>query len=78
MNREIKPLARVQRVYRHHLNSRSSFLITRVGTYHGLVDHRASYKGKQLASVYWDGNKWESSVPIDELRLLGDPVEAKQ
>lgn len=72
METKFKPLDRVQWSYRHHLNSRSSFIRTRVGTYHGLIAHRAGYKGKQMASVYWDGNKWETQVPIDELRLLGE------
>jgi hypothetical protein len=49
------------------MNLKSSVIITKRGWYEGLVHHRRSYRGPQLASVWFDGNKWESTVPYEEL-----------
>lgn len=68
--RGITPLSRVEWSYRHHLNSRSGVSRRKTGTYYGLIDHRPGYAGKQMASVLFVGNRWETRVPAEELRLL--------
>lgn len=59
---------RVEWWYTHHLNRRSKVRRVKYGWYDGLVNHRPGYRGKQLACVWFDGNKWNSSVPYEELR----------
>jgi len=67
---------RVKWSYRHSLNSTSSTRITKTGTYYGKVKH--TYKhwlkpgARQMAVVQFDGNKWSSHVPFNELREVRD------
>lgn len=71
----IEPGDYISWTYRHHLNGRSVTAVTKTGQYEGLVAHRPGYKGKQLASVWFRGNKWNSTVPFDELVKLRPRIE---
>lgn len=64
-------LNRVRWTYRHSLNSASSLVVTKSGTYYGKIKHTRRYQGKQLAAVTFDGNKRYSRVPYEELTFVG-------
>ena len=59
---------RVVWTYEHHLNSRSSTFITKVGVFEGLIKHTVKHKGEQLALVTFDGNKGQSKIPFEQLK----------
>lgn len=65
----IKKGDRVIWCYRHHINSRSSKIITKHGTYIAKIRHTYRYNGPQLAAVKFDRNKRLSKVPLYELEL---------
>ena len=65
----IKKGSRVTWCYRHHLNSTSTTLIVKHGTYIAKIRHTYRYNGPQLAAVQFDDNKRLSKVPFYELEL---------
>lgn len=65
----IKKGDRVIWCYLHHLNSKSTTLVNKHGTYIAKKKHTARYTGLQMAYVHFDGNKRYSSVPLCELEL---------
>lgn len=67
MIEDIKSGDEIWWTYTHHLNSRSSFRMTKYGRYYGKIRHTIRYNGPQLAMVKFKGNKRVSRVPFDEL-----------
>ena len=65
----IKKGDRIIWCYRHHLNSKSTTLVVKHGTYIAKIRHTYRYNGPQLAAVEFDGNKRLSKVPLYELEL---------
>lgn len=73
-NTKIEVGGRVQWTYRHHLNTKSSVLLTKVGVFEGLcrhtVKHWRKHDSKQMVWVHFDGNKRASKVPMCEIYPL--------
>lgn len=59
---------RIEWTYRHFVNSKSSTMRTKRGTFEGLIKHTARHKGSQMAVVRFEGNKRQSKIPLIELR----------
>lgn len=55
--------------YTHYLNSKSSVQRTKEGEFQGLIKHTCRYRGEQLACVLFKGNKRQSKVPLNSLRV---------
>lgn len=66
---DIKAGDRIQWTYRHHLNSRSSVMITKSGVFKevsGKLKNKRYVSGS-VAVVHFDGNKHPSRVPYSEI-----------
>jgi hypothetical protein len=65
----IKRGDRVSWAYEHHLNSRSSIMITKRGEYLGIVPRTYKHQyDEKLARVKFEGNKNYSKVPFSEIK----------
>lgn len=62
---------RIQWTYIHHLNRNCRFRRTRTGYFIGLIKHTRKHwqysDSVQMAKVHFDGNRYKSVVPRDEL-----------
>lgn len=61
--------------YEHHYNSRSSAIRTKRGVFLGKIKHTKRWKGKQLAAVWFEGNKYHSKVPYEHLKFTGKEIK---
>lgn len=61
-------------VYRHHLNSKSSVLREKSGTFIRLVKH-GKWSRFQKAVVKFDGNSGNTSIPYSEISLISRTIK---
>lgn len=69
----LAPGTRVSFTYTHHLNSRSTTQITKLGTVVRTIKHRNKLYAQQVA-VLFDGNKTESIVQMDSIEIASQGV----